>query len=87
MTFGRIDFAQLAPAKRAELIYSEARSELSDRLWRAALGNGDDAPPASASGGARDGMSFDALLAMLDMRTEVPAPPAPPSCPCPQTAR
>lgn len=76
--FSRIDFAQLAPAKRAELIYSEARSELSDRLWRAALGKGDAAPAASDGGGARDAMSFDALLAMLDTRTDAPALPAPP---------
>ena len=69
----RIDLAQLPPAKRAELIYSQARSELSDRLWRAALGNDDPAP--SVTGAANDGMSFDALLALLGTQSERTTPP------------
>ena len=72
--FSRIDLNQLPAAKRAELIYSQARSELSDRLWRAALGNGDAAPGRDAES-RNDGMNFDSLLALLDTRTRAAATP------------
>lgn len=64
-----IGFNQLSAPKKAELIYGQARSELSDRLWRAALGNGDDAGAGRAADTQSDGMSFDALLALLDANT------------------
>ncbi|WP_323982072.1 peptidoglycan-binding protein [Novosphingobium aureum] len=34
------DLAALTPAQRARVIYTQARSEVSDRLWQAALGDG-----------------------------------------------
>lgn len=71
----RSAFAQLPAARRADLIYNQARSEMSDRLWRAALGNG-EAPQDRSSGAPGDGMGFDAMLALLDAQTGAkPAPP------------
>lgn len=32
----------MTPAQRAQVIYTEARAQMSDRLWKAALGGGDD---------------------------------------------
>ncbi len=71
-------YNQLPAARRAELIYSQARSEMSDRLWRAALGHG-EAPQDQSSAAPSDGMGFDALLALLDAQTGAKnAPAAPP---------
>ena len=58
--------AQLTPPQRAEVIYSQARSELSSRLWQAALGTSEEADRASPAGG-RPGapVEIDTLLAML----------------------
>lgn len=56
-------YQQLPAARKAELIYSQARSEMSDRLWSAALGNG-EVPRDRGSGAQSDGMGFDALLAL-----------------------
>lgn len=59
-----LDLKQLSAPQRAELIYSQARSELSDRLWRAALGDGRDRDGgASPLGDGR--MGLDALIALL----------------------
>ena len=38
----RLDLKALNPQQRARVIYSEARSELADKLWRAALGDSDN---------------------------------------------
>jgi len=35
------DLARLSPQQRARVIYNEAQSEMTNRLWRAALGDGD----------------------------------------------
>lgn len=56
--------AALAPAKRAQVIYAEAQSQLSNRLWRAALGDGDSKDKRDASGFGSN-MSMDSLLGLL----------------------
>lgn len=56
--------AQLAPAKRAQVIFAEAQSQLSNRLWRAALGDGDSKDKGDASGFGNN-MSMDSLLGLL----------------------
>lgn len=68
----RAELAALAPAQRAALIYAEARSELSTRLWRAALGDADTKSD-RASWTGRGGLSGDALLELLGTGT----PPSP----------
>lgn len=55
---------QLSAPQRAELIYGEARSELSSRLWRAALGSSDDRE-GDTSAPRRSGMGLDGLLALF----------------------
>lgn len=74
----RAAFNQLPASRRAELIYTQARSEMSDRLWRAALGNGEPSRDQSA-GTPSHGMGFDALLALLDAQTGAKTPPVPPN--------
>ena len=71
---GSVEYNQLSASKKAELIYGQARSAMSDRLWRAALGTGGDGPDAGARA-QEDGMSFDALLALLDAQTGQVAQP------------
>ncbi|HSX56610.1 MAG TPA: peptidoglycan-binding protein [Sphingomonas sp.] len=72
-------------ARKAEVIYAHARSELTSRLWRAALGS--DGGGAKAAASDQDlPMSLDSLLSLLGERksaapqANVPphfAPPAP----------
>ena len=55
----------LSSPQKAELIYNSARAQLTDRLWRAALGeapSADAAAPATANGG----IGLDGLMALLD---------------------
>ncbi|MFZ5746653.1 MAG: peptidoglycan-binding protein [Pseudomonadota bacterium] len=61
----RTDYASLPPARRAELIYAQARSELSTRLWRAALGD-TDRPDSETNPFARGGLSMDSMLGVLN---------------------
>lgn len=63
----RLDLAQMRPEQKAELIYTQARSELTSRLWRAALGDGGDfgTPEAAPTEGAGAMTDFDSLLAAL----------------------
>ncbi|QAY77284.1 peptidoglycan-binding protein [Sphingosinicella sp. BN140058] len=67
---GRIEIERLRPEQKADLIYTQARNDLSSRLWRAALGDG-GTPEASGelapSGG---GPNLESLLAVL---TQQPA--------------
>ncbi|WP_395328409.1 peptidoglycan-binding protein [Novosphingobium sp. BL-8H] len=61
----------LDAAQKARVIYTQARSEMSDRLWRAALGDGSsDADPetGNARGTDRHGLPFslEALIGMLE---------------------
>lgn len=58
------DLAQLSPANRAKVIYSAAQSELQSRLWRAALGDGDNSDKKN-SGLGQDGLAGDSLLQLL----------------------
>lgn len=60
---GKIDFAELAPARRADLLLSAAQSDLNRSLWRAALG---EAGSAGAEPAAKPVASrFDSLVTML----------------------
>jgi hypothetical protein len=73
--------ASLTAAQKANLIYTEAHSALSGRLWRAALGSaGDEAgapsvPGAQVTAGtAEAGLGLDRLLALLDPAAVTSAP-------------
>jgi hypothetical protein len=74
--------AALSPQKRAQVIYAEAQSQLSSRLWRAALGDGDskDARDASPFGG--NNMNMDSLLGLLGGREGMAGAQAPCACHC-----
>ncbi|MDT8758514.1 peptidoglycan-binding protein [Sphingomonas psychrotolerans] len=74
--------AALSPQKRAQVIYAEAQSQLSTRLWRAALGDGDskDAREASPFGG--NNMNMDSLLGLLGGREGPSGPQASCACHC-----
>ena len=92
---GRIDLDRLRPDQKAELIYSQARTELSSRLWRAALGNepAPDAAQGPTSGSPLSG-NLDVLLAALTnggraevatpRRSDLPQPPPPVPTPAPE---
>lgn len=77
----------LDPAQKARLIYTQARSEMSDRLWRAALGDGSSDGDAGNDGGSGDmrttgrhglPMSLEALIGMLEGdKPQVPHSPLP----------
>lgn len=62
----RLQLASLPPAKRAEVIYASARADLTGRLWRAALGDGDEAnrPAGDGWGGCTAAHGPD-LLSLL----------------------
>lgn len=57
--------AALSPQKRAQVIYAEAQSQLSTRLWRAALGDGDSKDTRDASPFGGSNMNMDSLLGLL----------------------
>ncbi len=59
----------MTPAQKAQLIYSQARSELSGRLWRAALGGEDDTQSRGLADKRSDPLGLDGLLTLLDERT------------------
>lgn len=59
------DLAELRPAQRAELIYTQARSELSGRLWRAALGSADEADEVGATPHGSPPRDLAGLLSVL----------------------
>jgi len=65
----------IGPQEKAALIYQQARSDLSSRLWNAALG---ERAPQGTSSTASPGMGVDALVALLggDKTAQVPSPPA-----------
>lgn len=63
---GRIDPSTLPVGRKAELIYARARSELSSRLWQAALGEGGRDSASQPAGGQGGGnVSLESLLALL----------------------
>lgn len=59
----RSDLAALTPPQRAKIIYSVAQSELTGRLWRAALGGAER--PDEAGGGISSGVPQDSFLQLL----------------------
>lgn len=82
--------APLNPQYRAQLIYMQARAELSGRLWQAALGTGDkDAPMPGAKPVMAGEARLETLLAMLSEDIARPmaasngavAPMSPPTLP------
>ncbi|ARS28963.1 hypothetical protein [Sphingomonas sp. KC8] len=76
---GHIDPSRLGAQQKAEIIYAEARSELSNRLWQAALGTGDNRLGGVTGVDRATGeFSLDSLLAMLagDGAKTAAAPPA-----------
>jgi hypothetical protein len=66
----------LSSAQKAEVIYTQARSEMANRLWRAALGSDDDGAKL-ADGGSKLPMSLDSLLSLLDEHKSVTPQVAP----------
>lgn len=62
--------AALSPQKRAQVIYAEAQSQLSTRLWRAALGDGDSKDSSTSPFGGNN-MNMDSLLGLLGGRDAV----------------
>jgi hypothetical protein len=75
----RTDVQQLSAPQKAELIYSQARSELSNRLWRAALGGDDADASAHKTGPDSESMALDSLLALFEPAKTAPATPPQPS--------
>jgi hypothetical protein len=67
MMIDQAQLASLTPAQRAAVIYRQAQSELSQSLWRAALGDGgdrDDGPAPWAVPGAQKG-GLQSILALI----------------------
>jgi hypothetical protein len=75
MSISNIDPAQLGPNTKAAVLYAQARSELSGRLWQAALG-ADDTDDAGAPERGNPDLGFDTLVALLaGDAAGVPRPP------------
>ncbi len=66
----------VTPQDKAALIYAQARSELSSRLWKAALGEDATSAPTGTGHTENREMGFDALVALLsgDRPTGTPPP-------------
>jgi hypothetical protein len=77
----RTELAALAPAKRAQVIYAEAQSALSNRLWRAALGDVDGRDRDGAGFRGTD-MRMESLLGLLGGQDKVAGPGAGCGCGC-----
>ncbi|MBB5713668.1 peptidoglycan-binding protein [Sphingomonas aerophila] len=75
MTTIRKELQALTPPQRAELIYSKARADLSNRLWRAALGDGDAEQANRPSGPDAESMPLDSLLALFEPNKTASAGP------------
>lgn len=83
----RADMANLTPAQRANVIYTEAQSALSNRLWRAALGDGEGKGDRDTSPFSANRMNMDSLLGLLSGETGAltgmaGTPGAAPHCAC-----
>jgi hypothetical protein len=64
----------LAPTQKAAVILAAARADIDGRLWRAALGSGDSASPAAATGEATaQSLNLASLLALIG-NAAAPAP-------------
>ncbi|WIW90912.1 peptidoglycan-binding protein (plasmid) [Sphingobium sp. V4] len=68
--------AGLTAAQKADVIYAQARSELTTRLWRAALGS-EEGGEKRAGGDVKLPMSLDSLLTLLKEDKQTPAPAMP----------
>jgi hypothetical protein len=76
---GRIELERLRPEQKAEMIYTQARTELASRLWRAALGSdGMQEAPGEIRATRAPTATLESLLAVLNPQPMVsPAPPRP----------
>lgn len=74
-TISRTELQALSAPQRAAVIYSQARSELSSRLWRAALGDGDGRGSDPSTAPDADPMALDSLLALFEPAKTASAPP------------
>jgi hypothetical protein len=76
---GRIELERLRPEQKAELIYTQARTDLASRLWRAALGSDvSQESPGEARAAAGPTANLDTLLAVLSQPPAASRGPAPP---------
>lgn len=74
----RNDISSLSPQEKANLVYSQARSEAVNRLWRAALGDPDRDSAAIQNATAEPaGLGLNQLLGMLAKGAPSSAAPAP----------
>lgn len=80
----RTELDALPPAQRAHVIFTEAKTALSNRLWQAALGNSDR--PELGGGAMSDGpgLDLDALMQALAPPPEPAAASAKPAPPPPE---
>lgn len=86
---GNLEGAPLDPRQRAALIYTQARSELSNRLWQAALGDGSNRDVRPARTFDSGDLGLHTLVALLDRSglSGVPnPPPLPPDVATPRPA-
>lgn len=74
----RPDLGTLTPTQRAHVIYSEAQSELSSRLWRAALGD-TDRPDRDGGAVRTPGMNMESLLELVSGKPRTEDPHAAPT--------
>lgn len=78
---------RFSPEQRAELIYAQARSDLSTRLWQAALGNSQDfAKSTPLAGRLPSNGGVGSLLSLLGVDDAMPAIPATPGAGIPAAA-
>ncbi|MCX8476626.1 MAG: peptidoglycan-binding protein [Sphingomonas sp.] len=80
---GPSQLAALSPQKRAQVIYAEAQSQLSTRLWRAALGDGDSKDANETSPFSPNNMKMDSLLGLLGGGSEIAGAQGHCACHCP----
>ena len=73
----RAQLANMRPQEKAELIYSQAKTDAVGRLWRAALGDPDQTRSSAELVSAEPGgLSLDSLLGMLGNMPEPRSAPA-----------
>lgn len=74
----RPELQQLTPSQRSHVIYQQARAEIHERLWTAALGRAEPASAARAGGGVDDPFALPSMLTLLGSSgTEPEAPSSP----------
>lgn len=80
------DLSRMTPAEKAALIYSQAQSDMTARLWRAALGNETDNEREAQASQQCETFNLDSLLSLLAAQsdktsTATPASPDPEAVP------